>query len=758
MIARARAILLFAAPSPPQAECHLDTLATIDALQFERFRLDRRGGGLSRLDDCGVWRPVPVGSRALDVLCVLAERQGDLVSRDEIIRAVWPNVTVEEHNLVVQISALRRVLDTNRAQGSCIQTVPGRGYRFVVPVTRLGAGSTSTTLSTPPAEAGPVAPYPTRVSRRIRIIAGVAGAVLLVVAVAATGWHFHASRGDSPAPRLSLAVLPFDNLSGDGSEDYLAAAISDDLTTDLSHIPEAVVIAHASARAVRNRNLDVHQIGQELAVRYVIEGSVRRIGTALRINVQLVSTETGSHLWADRFDRELSDLVAGRDDVLARIRGALGFSLIDVEAGRSRRERPSDPDALDLILQARWWTNQPPSRDRMQRAQALYEQALRRDPNSVPAMTGLANIMSEQNMNWAGQWLSAEAEQLAVKLVADALALAPSSEEALVAHVRLLHGQTMFKELLEPSQRLVELYPSNPEGYHHLARAMQFEGRFADAVALFDKAIRLDPLEPRVFQRYGFMAFSMMMAGRYDESAAWFTRALAANPDAPPPLLARRYRNMSASLALAGRLDEARQAAREADRLWPFDTARSTYPLDIRSPALVAHELVFQRGLRLAGVRDHAEENADFGVEPDITLHPALAGYTPLAAPGAKTIRTGELVHMLDAGTGAVLVDPGTHYWGRSLPGAVAVSKAGLGDSLDDRIQLRLRRRVTDLTGGDLARPIIAIGWNSESFDGYNLALRLVALGYANVHWYRGGREAWEVAGLPETPLTIEDR
>ena len=706
---------------------------------------------MSRLDDNGSWRPVPLGSRAVDVLCVLIERRGDLVARDEIMRAVWPNVAVEEHNLVVQISALRRVLDADRAEGSCIQTVPGRGYRFVVPVTRVPLDGMGV------AQAGVRKPD-RRVSPPPKIFAVAAAAVLVLIGGAITGWRLLTSPGVEALPRLSLVVLPFDNLSGDGSEDYLAQAITDDLTTDLSHMPQAMVIAHASARAVRARNLDVRQIGRELAVRYVVEGSVRRIGTALRINVQLVSTETGGHLWADRFDREMSDLVAGQDDVLARMRGTLGFSLIDIEAGRSRRERPSNPDAIDLVLRARWWTNQLPSRDRMQRAQALYEQALRLDPTSVPAMTGLANLLSEQNMNWAGQWLSAEAEQRAATLVADALARAPDSEAALVARVRWLHGQTMFKELLEPSQRLVQSYPNNPEGYHHLARAMQFEGRFTDAVAFFDKAIRLDPLEPRVFQRYGFMAFSLMMAGRYDDSAAWFRRALAANPDAPPPLLARRYRNMSASLALAGRLDEARQSAREADRLWPWDTARSTYPLDIRSPALVAHELVFQRGLRLAGVRDHANEDADFGIAPDNALHTALAGYTPLRVSGARTIRTDELSRLLGSDARPVVLDPGTHYWGRSLAGAVAVSKAGLGGSFGDPIQERLHRRLVELTGGDLARPVVAIGWNSESFDGYNLALRLVALGCSDVYWYRGGREAWEVAGLPETALPIEDR
>jgi adenylate cyclase len=729
----------------------MDAPVAADSFSFGRFRLDRRGGGLARRDDGGIYRPVAIGARALDVLLVLLDRRGDLVPKAELMRTVWPETTVDEHNLTVQVSALRRVLDEGRGDGSCIQTVAGRGYRFVGPVLRA-----EQVLPDPPPAlpAEPAAATGLRPRVWLFPAMGTAFAAALISFVAWYGGWFATS---AKPPRLSIVVLPFQNLSDDRSDDYLAEAIADDLTTDLSHMPQAFVIAHASARAVAGKNLNVQQIGRELAVRYVVEGSVRRIGSALRINAQLVSTETSGHLWADRFDRELSDLASGQDVLLTRMRGELGLSLVEIEAGRSRRERPTNPDSIDLILRARWWSNQLPSRDRTRKAQELYEQALRLDPHSIDAMTGLANVLSEQNMNWAGQWLSGDTQQLAARLVSDALALAPSSEATLVAQVRLLHGQTKFQELLPPSQRLVELYPNNPEGYHHLARAMQFEGRFADAVALFDKAIRLDPLEPRVFQRYGFMAFSLMMAGRYDESAAWFERALAANPDAPPPLLARRYRNMSASLALAGRLDEARQAASEAQRLWPFDTVRSSYPLDLRSPPLVAHEHVFQRGMRLAGVRDHADEDADFGIPSDGVLQTSLAGRTPLRVPGAPTIRTEELVRMLASDARPLVLDTATHYWGRSLSGAVALKDSGLGGTLDDQIQERLHRTMAILAKGDLRRPIVAMGWNSESFDGHNLALRLAALGYTNLHWYRGGREAWEVAGLPETSVALQD-
>jgi tetratricopeptide (TPR) repeat protein len=273
---------------------------------------------------------------------------------------------------------------------------------------------------------------------------------------------------------------------------------------------------------------------------------------------------------------------------------------------------------------------------------------------------------------------------------------------------------------------------------------------------MFEKAIRLDPLEPRIFQRYGLMAFSMMQGGRYGESAAWFARSLTADPDAPPALRATRYRNMSASLALAGRLEEARGAAQEAQRLWPFDTVRSHYPLALDSPALVAHEYVFRHGLALAGVRDHAEEDADFGVPPDSVLRTDLGGRTPTTVPGARTIRTGNLARMLESDVRPIVLDTLLHFWGRSIPGTVGLTNAGIGGTLDDDTQERLRSKMVGLTGGDWSRPIVVVGWNSERFDSYNLALRLVALGYTNIRWYRGGREAWEVAGLRENEISSQ--
>jgi len=159
---------------------------------------------------------------------------------------------------------------------------------------------------------------------------------------------------------------------------------------------------------------------------------------------------------------------------------------------------------------------------------------------------------------------------------------------------------------------------------------------------------------------------------------------------------------------------------------------------------------------RLAGMRDHADEDADFGVAADNKLHPDLAGLTPTSVPGAATIKTPALVPFL-AEHQPVVIDTANYSWGISVPGAIGLEDSGLGGTFSDGFQSRLRQKMQELTQNDLSKPIVVVGWNSERFDGLNLTLRLVSLGYTQIYWYRGGREAWEVARLPETPLEIQD-
>ncbi len=163
-----------------------------------------------------------------------------------------------------------------------------------------------------------------------------------------------------------------------------------------------------------------------------------------------------------------------------------------------------------------------------------------------------------------------------------------------------------------------------------------------------------------------------------------------------------------------------------------------------------------EKGLRLAGLRDHADEDADFGVTLDGELKQDLAGPTPTTAPGVTTIRTSDLLQLL-AEQSPLVIDTLMYSRGQSIPRAIGLKSAGLGGTFADAAQCRLKRKTAELTRGELSEPIVAAGWNSERFDGRNLALRLAALGYTNVYWYRGGREAWEVNGLPETAINVQD-
>jgi tetratricopeptide (TPR) repeat protein len=283
-----------------------------------------------------------------------------------------------------------------------------------------------------------------------------------------------------------------------------------------------------------------------------------------------------------------------------------------------------------------------------------------------------------------------------------------------------------------------------------------FSGEAEDAVALFEIALRLDPLEPQLHTRFNMMGLALLLIGRDEESISWFQRALAANPEYTAMGRSMLYRRLACAYAFTSKPRETRNAMEQANRLWPFATVRGDWRHPITSPALAGQVEHLEQGLRLAGLRDHADEDADYGIASDSALTQDLAGLTPTTTPGATTIRTNELVPLL-AQRKPLVIDTGTYSRGRSIPEAVVLNNAGLGGTFSDAAQHRLNRKIAELTGGNLSTPIVTVGWNSERFDGRNLTLRLTALGYTDLYWYRGGREAWEVAALAETEVEPED-
>ncbi len=391
----------------------MDALAAADIFLFQGLRLDRRGGVLFGHDQQGVFAPIAIGRRALDILGVLVERPGDLISRDDIIEAVWPGRTVEDSNLNVQVAALRRILDHGRADGSCIQTVSGRGYRFVAPVTRVEPAA-------PPASTG---------SRGT---------------IAEDGQPHGPSAGAAAptpaAPRMSIVVLPFANMSDDRDQQYFADGITEDLTTDLSRIAESFVISCNTAFTYRNKRVDTKQIGRELGVRYVLEGSIRRTSSQIRVNAQLIDAETDGHLWAERYEGDTSNIFALQDEITRQIAVALDLELTGVEAARPIEH----PDALDYFLRGRAARLKLPSRESWAEAIDLFERALALDQRSAAAQSYLAITLVARVLDNVTDTAASDIARAEV-LARQALAALPRSPFAHYAKGQVLRAQRRLR-------------------------------------------------------------------------------------------------------------------------------------------------------------------------------------------------------------------------------------------------------------------------------------------------------------------------
>ena len=677
----------------------MDASVASEMLVFEGWSFDLRAGVLLHQNARGNWMPVPIGTRARNILTLLLQTPGALISKDTIMEAVWPGILVEANNLTVQIAALRRLLDQDAGKNSCIQTVTGQGYRFVRPVKKIDEARASTL--TP----------------------------------------------------LSITVAPFDNLSGGYREKHLAKAVTEDLTTDLSRIPDFKVLANDIGLTYKRKGTYPKTIGEELGVRYLVEGNIRKVGDILRVNVRLIATETGEHLWADRFDQRPKDQADAQEAIVRRVSQTLIVALVDAESARSKRERPANPDAFDLIIRARsigLHTMSP--REHAQRTE-LFEEALRLDPCcSVPAMTELAvELIRSTSIFNSGYEMDR-----AAKVIEDAIAIDPNHLYSMNAAAYLLFHQDRYSEAIAAYRRCLDHHPSWFTAYNQIGFCLVFMGRAQEAIPLIEIAIRCEPRSAFSWSRYENMGFALLMLGKNEESITWTRRALMANPDNAAPLRAQFNLRLGAAYARLGRFDEARHMVGAANRIWPYDTVRGHWPRDPSSRVYAAQMECFQSALRLAGHRDHAEEDADFGVAPDAELHREFAGFTPMTAPGATTVRTDDLRQLLSERK-PLVIDPLRYSWGRSIPGAIGLKFAGSGGSFADVAQEKLRIAMSRFTAGDINKPVVAIGWNSEHFDGRNLALRLVALGYTEVYWYRGGREAWELNELPEAELNLQE-
>jgi TolB-like protein/Tfp pilus assembly protein PilF len=527
--------------------------ASSEIFFFGEFRLDRAGGGLFRRGADGVFVPVAVGSRALEILATLVERRGDIVPKEEIIGTGWPRTVVAEGNLFVQIAALRRILDAAQSGQSCIQTVIGRGYRFVAPVTRDAA------------EAG---------SGRVAVTGG----------------------GRLP-PRLSIVVLPFSNLSSDREQEYFADGITDDLTTDLSRIAGSFVIARSTAFTYKGKAVDVKRIGRELGVRYALEGSVRRSGQQVRTNTQLIDTDTGANLWADRFDHDVCDLFTLQDEITSRIAFALDLELIAAEV-----TRPADrPDALDFIPRGRAALSKPLSRDTYAEGIRLFEHALALDPQSVDAQSWLAHALAGRKHFQMTVSPAADLDR-AELLVKRALVASPRRPLAHLAKGMLLHARGDPEQAIPEYETVIASNRNWVNVLYTLGMCKLLVGSLEETTPLVEQAIRFSPRDPFMANWYMLIGTVHLLQSRTDEAIRGLEKALSANPE-----LAFAHGHLAAAYALKGDAEHAAAELAEARRLSGDGRFASMARLQAARhwgvPKIRAlYETTYFAGLRIAGM------------------------------------------------------------------------------------------------------------------------------------------------------------
>ncbi len=505
------------------------------------FRLDTEDGLLLRGGE-----PVNLGRRAIALLRAMVERPGALLSKDALIEAGWSGQSVEESNLTVQIAALRRVLSTTPGGDGWIETMPGRGYRFVGPVVT---------------EAQKEAPE------------------------------------KSAPPRLSMVVLPFANIGGDLEQEHFVDGITESLTTDLSRIRGAIVIARNTAFTYKGKPLDAKQIGRELNVRYVLEGSVQRGGNRMRVNAQLIDAASGNHLWAERFDKPLADLFDMQDEIVARLANALDAQFVAAEARRA--EQAPTPNSMDLYFQGMAWLNKGRTRDTIAQARHFFDRALATDPFNVEALIELARA------DGYAATLFFVTDPPAVLAAADtkltkALSLAPDHPRG---HMWLGYVEIFNKRAargIAECEHALALDRNLVGAHSIIGMGKIFVGRANETEAHVRESLRLSPRDTMAYTWMSYVGVAKNQLGSYEEAVTWCRRSIEANRNHPTAWI-----QLASALARLGRLDEARSAAQavlERSPAFTLSRARAAWTMISDDPTFLGRIEQTLGALREAGI------------------------------------------------------------------------------------------------------------------------------------------------------------
>jgi adenylate cyclase len=419
------------------------------------------------------------------------------------------------------------------------------------------------------------------------------GGALLCVIVAGSVWLFVTFRQSAPAGpgHLSMVVLPFANLSGDPSQEYLADGITENLTTDLSRIRKSFVIDPNTSFTYKGKNIDAKEIGKELGVRYVVEGAVQREQNRVRVNAQLVDAASGTHLWAERFEEDVADVFKLQDQIAARLSNTLGFELVKAEAIRSARS--TNADAVDLTTRAWssvWQAIRQPvmteKHDIYLAARALFEQALAIDPNYADALAGDAFIwMVDYLYGWSP---GTDYETKIIAQANRAIALAPDDVRGYYPKSLYLRMSGRASEALHVANDGLAINPNFAWLYGARSAAEMDLGHFVEAKSDSEQAIRLSPRDPQVGLRYVNIGDAEVGLGNLDAAVEQYHKAIDAG-------YRNRVVNLAGAYALQGKMEEAKSTLAEARRANPLLTLKMVRDRFSVPPTLV-------EGLRKAGL------------------------------------------------------------------------------------------------------------------------------------------------------------
>jgi TolB-like protein len=504
-----------------------------DPVTFGPFTLDTARRTLTR-DGAAV----ELGQRGCALLQALLRAQGEPVTKTALMDQGWPGSVVEEGNLTVQIAQLRKLLGTDTEGRDWIVTVPRLGYRLVMP-------------SPPPPE--------------IR---------------------------DTPKP--ALAVMPFANLSGDVAQDYFADGVVEDIITALSKFKSFAVIARNSSFTYKGQAVDVRQIGHELGVRYVLEGSIRRAADRLRISAQLVECEGGKHIWAEQFDGAVNEVFDFQDRITESVATVVEPLIQQAEIDHSRRNRPGSIAAYDLYLRA-LPKSQLATDTGNAAAVAMMTEALVLEPDNAVYLATAASWISDRTiMGWPP--LGPDDRQRCASYVARALSNA-SQNATVLTHCGnvLLHFLKDYDWAITTIQSAVQANPNDHWTVIHAGVMNLHCGSITDALNWFHRAIRLSPRDPFAFVSLTGISHAHLMLGDLDEALVWATRSLTLNPNYPCT-----YWMLLAANSLLGRMDEAQRHLAQFQAIVPGVTiARIRDGQPDRHPERIAPML---EGMRLAGL------------------------------------------------------------------------------------------------------------------------------------------------------------